>query len=65
MKKIRLNIDDLITVLESLRDSGGTTEIIILDHDGYPAIVDANEQENVIMFQVDESEPVDPEDQVH
>jgi hypothetical protein len=60
MKKIRLDIRDLLVVLEAMMESG-TTEIIIFDHEGAPAIVDADEPDNIIGFQIDEeNEDGDP-----
>lgn len=40
MKKIRLNLQDLLSVLEAL-SANGTEDVIIFEHSsGYPAIVD-------------------------
>lgn len=55
MKKIRIDINDLIDVLEILRENGGTTHVLFFEHNNLPAMADADEPENIIMFQsVDE-----------
>lgn len=51
MKRIKLNIDDLISVLEALKESGGTKEVIFFEYKDLPALADADEPENIIMFQ--------------
>lgn len=50
MKKIKISLDDLLVVLEAMKDSGGTKEILFFEYQGYPAICDANDPESVITF---------------
>lgn len=51
VKKIKINIDDLIGVLEIMKESGGTTDVIFFEYNNLPAMADAAEPENIIMFQ--------------
>jgi hypothetical protein len=62
MKKIKIPIDELITVLEAMKESGGTTQIIIFEQNGIPAICDADEQENYILFQTEGEDPGETND---
>lgn len=64
MKKIKINIDDLIQVLEVLRDNGGTKDVIFFEYNNLPAMADAAEPENIIMFQSVEGTAED-EDVIH
>ncbi len=50
MKKIKISIDDLLVVLDQMKD-GGTQEIYFFVYNDYPAICDANDPESVISFQ--------------
>lgn len=65
MKKIRIDITDLIAVLETLKESGGTKEVIFFDHDGSPALADADDPENLILFQQAEDEDPETDEMVH
>lgn len=66
MRKVKINLKDLITVLEAMQDSGGATEIILFEHEGYPALSDADNQENVITFQAyDEEAETKDGDSIH
>lgn len=53
MKKVKISIDDLIAVLEAMRDTGGTSEVIIFDYEGMPAFADAADTENIVTFASD------------
>ncbi len=64
MKKIKVNVDDLIVVLEALKD-GGTSSVILFEFEGTPAMADADEPENIILFQASEDQGMDDEDVVH
>lgn len=66
MKRIKISIDDLLAVLEAMKEND-TTEIIFFEHSGYPAIMDAEDNGQVISFQgVDENgELTDEDEQVH
>lgn len=60
MKKVKIDIQDLLTVLNAMVDSGGTTEIIFFEHNNLPAIRDANDEDSCITFETfDESEDKD------
>lgn len=50
MRKIKINIDDLIQVLEILRDNG-TKNVMFFEHNDLPAMADADDPESIIMFQ--------------
>ena len=50
MKKVQIAIDDLMQVLEVMKDAG-TTEVLFFTHKDLPALADAHEPENIIMFQ--------------
>lgn len=63
MKKIKVNVDDLITVLEALKENG-TSSVILFEYEGTPAMADADEPENIILFQSSEQDEAD-EDVVH
>jgi hypothetical protein len=63
MKKIKIDLDDLLIVLEAMQDQG-TKEVLIFEYQDQPAIADADDRENIISFQAVTSED-DPEDQVH
>lgn len=73
MKKIKINIDDLIAVLEALKESGGTKEVIFFEYKDLPALADADEPENIIMFQaigeaeeateLEVEDPIEPSDE--
>lgn len=51
MKKVKINLDDLVVVLEAMRDTNGTKEIVFFEHNNLPAIADADEPESLITFQ--------------
>lgn len=64
MKKIKISIDDLLVVLEAMKETNNTTEVIIFEYEGYPAITDANDTENVITFRsVNEKGEVDTDEE--
>lgn len=67
MKKVKIPLDDLLTVLSAMKDSEGTTDIIFFEYNGYPAIADFDEPDNVVTFaSVNEEGEVNAEDeQVH
>jgi len=56
VKKIKIDIRDLLTVLEAMQ-ADGTTDIIFFEHGELPAIADADYPDDVIAFQIyDESQ---------
>lgn len=50
MKKIKINLEDILIVLEAMQNNG-TQDIIFFEHSGLPAIADADEPDNIITFQ--------------
>lgn len=66
MKKVAINLQDLVDVLEAMRDSNGTTDVIFFEYNGMPALADKEEPDNVITFQVyDKTEETKDGDIVH
>lgn len=64
MKKICISIDDLLVVLDAMKDNG-TTDIIFFEFNSLPAICDKNEPDNIITFQsVNETGEVDEDNEV-
>jgi hypothetical protein len=59
MKHVSIPIDDLITVLEAMRESGSTTHVVFTEYEGWPALCDRDEPENIIMFKGEEEEGSD------
>lgn len=50
MKKVKLSLEDLLSVLEAMA-MADVKDIIFLEYDGHPAICDADDPENLITFQ--------------
>lgn len=50
MKKIKIPLDDLLTVLSAMKENG-TVDIVFFTHNDLPAIADYDEMDNVITFQ--------------
>lgn len=50
MKKIKVNLDDILIVLEAMKENG-TQDVVFFEHEGMPAIADADEPENIVRFQ--------------
>lgn len=50
LNKLLFDLDELIQVLEALRDEANVTEIIISEVNGYPAISDANDPTTVLIL---------------
>lgn len=64
MRKIKIPLEDLLAVLEALRE-GGTKDIVFFTHNDLPAIADFDDMDQVITFQsVDAEGKVDDEDEV-
>ncbi len=64
MKKVKIPLEDLLAVLESMKQDG-TQEIVFFEFNSLPAIADADEPDNVITFQtVSEKGEVSEEDEV-
>lgn len=65
MKKIKIDIRDLLVVLEAMIENG-TSEIIFFEHGELPAIADADDPDNIIAFQTyDEEQETKDGDQIH
>ncbi len=66
MKSVAVNLQDLIDILEAMRDSGGTTEIVLFERKGMLAICDREQPEDIITFQsFDKTEETKDGDKVH
>lgn len=63
MKRIKIGLEDILVVLEAMH-ANGTKDIIFFDHEGLPAIADADEPENMITFQTFDDE-INDADAVH
>jgi hypothetical protein len=64
MKKIKISIDDLLTVLDAMKENG-TNEIIFFEHNNMPAICDSEDPDSIISFaSVNEDGSVNEEDEV-
>jgi hypothetical protein len=65
LKKIKIDVQDLLVVLEAMLDSG-TRNIIFFEHNNLPAIADAEDPDNIITFQTyDPSEETKDGDSIH
>ncbi len=63
MKKIKISIQDLLTVLDAMVENG-TQDIIFFEYNDYPAVADADDPDSVITFQsVNEHGEVNGEDE--
>lgn len=66
MKKVKIDISDLMIVLEAMMETG-TTEIVFFEHGDSPAIADANDLDNIITFSSVSAEGVvnDEDETIH
>ena len=65
MKKIKIDIRDLMIVLEAMLEQG-TINIIFFEHNNMPAIADADDPDNIISFQTyDEESETKDGDSIH
>lgn len=65
VKKVKISLDDLLVVLEAMKETNDTKDIIFFEFNGLPAICDAADQDNVITFQtVSEEGVVDEDDEI-
>lgn len=63
MRNTVLDLTEFIEVLQKLKEEG-VTDIMFLEHDGWPAMVDANNPEAVYVFKnVEDLEEY--EDKIH
>ena len=65
MKKIKVALDDILIVLDAMKDHG-TQDVIFFEHGGMPALCDADEPDNIITFQTfDPEDEPDEDDSIH
>lgn len=65
MKKVKISLDDLLVVLEAMKETAGTKDILFFEFNGMPALCDAEDPDNIITFQsVSETGEVNEEDEV-
>jgi hypothetical protein len=50
VKKLKISVDQLMDLLTEMRETGGTETIYIFERDGLPAICDADDEDNYIIF---------------
>lgn len=55
MKTVKIDLQDILVVLDAMAENG-TQQVIFFEKDGLPAICDAEEPDNIIMFQTFDSE---------
>lgn len=53
MKNVVMHIDDVLDIFERLK-ADGTEAVMFLTHDGFPAIIDAENPEALYVFKSDE-----------
>lgn len=58
MKRVKIDLNDLMVVLEAMKENG-TTEIVFFEHGNLPAISDAADMDSVITFQTFDPEQED------
>lgn len=56
MRKLKIKIIDLIDLLQEMQETGQTETIYIFERDGLPAICDADDEENYIIFSTGEDD---------
>jgi len=56
MKKLSIPLNDLLIVLEALRDDCGTTNLLVSEQDGYLCLADENDPENIVSFRPENEE---------
>jgi hypothetical protein len=61
LRRVKIDIEELISILEQMRDTGGTQQVILFDHEGTAALCDADEPDNIIAFAPDDAD----EDALH
>ncbi len=66
MKKVKISIHDLLSVLQTMEENG-TTDIIFFTYNDYPAIADNDDPDSVITFQSvnDKGELESDDEQTH
>lgn len=65
MKSVKISLQDILEVLLAM-EANGTQDLLIFDHEGIPALADADEPENRIQFQTfDDTEEANDSDSIH
>jgi hypothetical protein len=64
MKQIRIPLPDLILVLELMQQENQTKEVVICEHEGAPAIYDADDPDQIVMFMETPEELIQDDDDV-
>lgn len=64
IKKIKISLDDLLVVLDAMKENG-TRDIYFFSYNDYPAICDSDDPESVITFQsVNETGEVNEDEEI-
>ena len=53
MKSVNMHIDDLLEILEAMKDTG-TEGVVVCEYEGWPALIDMNNPEAVFVLKMDE-----------
>lgn len=62
---MKISLDDLLVVLQAMKDTNDTRDIMFFEFNGMPAICDADDPDNIITFQsVSEDGEVNEDDEV-
>lgn len=65
MKKVKVNLEDVLVVLMAMQDNG-TQDVVFFEHGGHPAMADADDPDSIITFQTFDEEMENPDgDAVH
>lgn len=56
MKKLKISVEQLMALLTEMQETGGTETIYIFEHNGMPAICDADDEDNYIIFSTGEED---------
>ena len=64
MKSVKINLDDILIVLDAMK-ANGTEDVLIFEHEGIPALADAAEPDNMITFQTFDPDENTSEGELH
>lgn len=65
MRKVKIDLQDILVVLQAMEENG-TKQVIFFEKDGLPSICDAEEPDNIIMFQTfDDTQETKDGDAIH
>jgi hypothetical protein len=66
VKRVKIDIQDLLMVLNAMVDSAGTTDVIFFEHNSLPALADASDPDNIITFETfDDTQETKDGDAIH